>query len=214
MAVFFEFQDSGLDDYNKTKNFLQMGFRPGFAIQARELTQMQTLLQAQFYALARKVVGDNGILDAPLSVRRLTGSAGSPSTFDVTLNPGYVLIRPQDKELGYAVYVDSQKSFTVSTSEGQPFVYLQYRETQVNPDGGEFESQDGFANVEVDPTLLDNAQGYYNSSAPGASRYKMEVLNMGAYTASEGSIPTGIVNIIYFANHVPYFMNGTPVSLG
>ena len=84
----------------------------------------------------------------------------------------------------------------------------------MNPDGGEFEAQDGFANVEVDPTLLDNAQGYYNSSAPGASRYKMEVLNMGAYTASEGSIPTGIVNIIYFANHVPYFMNGTPVSLG
>mgnify|MGYP001180441327 CR=1 FL=1 len=47
MAVFFEFQDSGLDDYRRDKNFLQMGFRPGFAIQARELTQIQSTLQNQ-----------------------------------------------------------------------------------------------------------------------------------------------------------------------
>jgi hypothetical protein len=63
MAVFFEFQDSGLDDYSRDKNFVQMGFRPGFAIQARELTQMQTLLQAQFYALAKRVVGETKTWD-------------------------------------------------------------------------------------------------------------------------------------------------------
>ena len=213
MAVFFEFQDSGLDDYNRSKNFVQMGFRPGFAIQARELTQMQTLLQAQFYALAKKVVGDSGVLDAPLTVRRNSGSAGSPSDFTVTLNPGHVLIRPQDKDLGYAVYLNSTKSIDVSTATGQPFVYLQYREVQVNPDGDTFDPQDGFAAVEVDPTLVDNAQVYYNSSAPGASIYKIEVLNMGTYVAAEGAVPAGIANIIYFANHVPYFLNGTPVPL-
>ena len=47
MSVFYRFQDSGLDDWDISKNYMQLGFRPGFAIQARELTQMQTILQAQ-----------------------------------------------------------------------------------------------------------------------------------------------------------------------
>jgi len=213
MAVFFEFQDSGLDDYRRDKNFLQMGFRPGFAIQARELTQMQTLLQAQFYALAKRVIGESGVIDAPISVTRTSGSAGNPSTFNITMNPGYVLIKPQGKDLGYAVYSDTTRSIDVDTSTGQPFVYLQYQEIQVNPDGDEFPAQHGFAKVEVDPTITDNAQGYYNSSAPGASRYKMEILNLGSYTAGVPQ-PASVVNIIYFNNHLPYFMNGTAVNIG
>ncbi len=35
------------DDYDKDKNFHRILFRPGFAVQARELTQMQTILQEQ-----------------------------------------------------------------------------------------------------------------------------------------------------------------------
>ena len=39
--------DPYYDDYNEEKNFHQILFRPGLAVQARELTQMQTLLQKQ-----------------------------------------------------------------------------------------------------------------------------------------------------------------------
>ena len=35
------------DDFDETKNFHRVLFRPGFAVQARELTQLQTALQAQ-----------------------------------------------------------------------------------------------------------------------------------------------------------------------
>lgn len=35
------------DDYDSAKKFLRMLFRPGFAVQGRELTQLQTLLQTQ-----------------------------------------------------------------------------------------------------------------------------------------------------------------------
>ena len=35
------------DDYDKDKNFHRVLFRPGFAVQARELTQLQTILQEQ-----------------------------------------------------------------------------------------------------------------------------------------------------------------------
>lgn len=35
------------DDFDETKNFHRILFRPGYSVQARELTQMQSLLQAQ-----------------------------------------------------------------------------------------------------------------------------------------------------------------------
>ena len=35
------------DDYDEDKKFIRMLFRPGYAVQARELTQLQTLLQKQ-----------------------------------------------------------------------------------------------------------------------------------------------------------------------
>ena len=35
------------DDFDEDKKFLRMLFKPGFAVQARELTQLQTILQKQ-----------------------------------------------------------------------------------------------------------------------------------------------------------------------
>ena len=35
------------DDYNEDKKFYRILYRPSFAVQARELTQMQTILQNQ-----------------------------------------------------------------------------------------------------------------------------------------------------------------------
>lgn len=35
------------DDYDKEKDFLRILFRPGYAVQARELTQLQTIIQNQ-----------------------------------------------------------------------------------------------------------------------------------------------------------------------
>ena len=35
------------DDYDAKKDFYRILFRPSYAVQARELTQLQTILQAQ-----------------------------------------------------------------------------------------------------------------------------------------------------------------------
>ena len=35
------------DDFDEDKKFLRLLFRPGYAVQARELTQIQSLLQNQ-----------------------------------------------------------------------------------------------------------------------------------------------------------------------
>ena len=39
--------DPYYDDYDESKNFHRILFKPGLAVQARELTQLQTILQNQ-----------------------------------------------------------------------------------------------------------------------------------------------------------------------
>ena len=57
------------DDFDETKNYHRILFRPGFAVQARELTQLQTSLQNQidklgqaFYSDGDRVLGGKGTL--------------------------------------------------------------------------------------------------------------------------------------------------------
>ena len=40
------------DTFNHTDNYLQMGIRPGYVLQAKELTEMQTILRNQIRVLA------------------------------------------------------------------------------------------------------------------------------------------------------------------
>jgi hypothetical protein len=46
------------DDFEETKNFLKVLFKPGYAVQARELTQLQTILQSQVAKFADHVFQD------------------------------------------------------------------------------------------------------------------------------------------------------------
>ena len=43
------------DDFNEDKNFYRVLFRPGYAVQARELTQLQTILQNQIERFGRHI---------------------------------------------------------------------------------------------------------------------------------------------------------------
>jgi len=51
------------DDYNEDKNFVRVLYRPGRAVQARELTQAQTYQQKQFERFADFIFDDGAILD-------------------------------------------------------------------------------------------------------------------------------------------------------
>ena len=46
------------DDFEDTKNFLKVLFKPGYSVQARELTQLQTILQSQISKFADHVFLD------------------------------------------------------------------------------------------------------------------------------------------------------------
>ena len=47
--------DPFYDDFDEAKNYHRILFRPGLAVQARELTQMQTILQNQIDRFAEHI---------------------------------------------------------------------------------------------------------------------------------------------------------------
>jgi len=50
------------DDFNEDKKFLRMLFKPGFAVQARELTQAQTILQKQIERFGNHVFKNGSVV--------------------------------------------------------------------------------------------------------------------------------------------------------
>jgi len=50
------------DDFDKTKNFHRILFRPGYAVQARELTQIQSMLQHQIDSFGKHVFREGSIV--------------------------------------------------------------------------------------------------------------------------------------------------------
>ena len=56
-------QSPFFDDFNEEKNFHKVLFRPGYAVQARELTQLQTILQNQVERLGSEVLTNGTVLN-------------------------------------------------------------------------------------------------------------------------------------------------------
>ena len=72
------------DDYSDSKNFHRVLFKPGFAVQARELTQLQTLLQKQVerfgshvFTNGSKVFGAEITLDTKVKSLKLESELGT-----------------------------------------------------------------------------------------------------------------------------------------
>jgi Domain of unknown function (DUF4815) len=84
--------DPYYDDYDDNKKFLRVLYKPGYAVQARELTQSQTILQKQIQRFGDHVFKDGSIVSESqlfvndtqfLRVTSLTGYGGvSISDFD------------------------------------------------------------------------------------------------------------------------------------
>ena len=81
------------DDFDETKNYHRIQFRPGHAVQARELTQLQTALQSQLDKLGQynfkdgsRVVGGKVTLNTEFDFIKLTNAAFTHSsvTYDTT----------------------------------------------------------------------------------------------------------------------------------
>lgn len=73
--------DPYYDDFSEEKKFLRMLFRPGYAVQARELTQLQTILQNQIERFGNNIFKDgSNIIGGEISTQTLNFVRIIPNT--------------------------------------------------------------------------------------------------------------------------------------
>lgn len=95
--------DPYYDDYDQTDNFYRILYRPGYAVQARELTQQQTILQNQIHRFGNHVFRDGSDVSGATEVLDTVGvfrlkPAYAGSSIDVSSFEGkYVRTRSSEK---------------------------------------------------------------------------------------------------------------------
>ena len=167
-----ETHQPNLDTWEPDTNFLQLGFSPGLSLQARELIEIQSILQNQIMTFAESAGFIHGsmtrLCDTKPSViwdgdPNNNPPTGNPFNSTINVNSSYFYVRPKNR-LGYFVRLNQSQTSDVNWDYGGnyevAFIGLNYSEITVDES--------------TDPKLYDNANGYPNFNAPGAVRYKIE----------------------------------------
>ena len=201
------------DDFNESKNFYRILYRPGFAVQARELTQMQTMIQAQIdragqYAFkdGSRVIKGQVTLNTDFDYIQIEDShANATAVADGAINSGtnYVtsnfLADFTGKTIigtgnsGNQVTAKVLKAVAADSSSGAPItLYLKY----VNKGG-------------ANKTVEKFATGEEFKTTSGTIRYG-QVLANGATVNSVATQPIGVGSVASIAEGV-YFISGSYV---
>ena len=185
------------DDYEDSKNFYRILYRPGYAVQSRELTQSQTLLQSQIDRFGKHVFKE--------------GSIVIPGTFDLfsdssTSGPvRYVKVRDVDTS-NSAVDINNFLSQTIRSNTTNITA-----EISIVIDGSE--SSTNTKTIYVDYLNVSNSNTSIKTFQPG------EALTCNAGTlivASSNATGTGSAfriaeGIIFAKQHFIYFPTQTVV---
>ena len=223
------------DDFDEDKKFLRMLFKPGYAVQARELTQLQTILQKQVDRFGQHVFKNGSrVLGCQTFIQDATyiNLSSTYASTDIVANNfiGQTILSVDDSkraevlkvyetDLGTGdpitlmvkqIYGDPfTSSETIKTNEISPifantsgvgtgqvysvnegvFFYdgffiknsaqtialSKYSNTSANVKVG-FEITESLVTSSTDTSLLDPAQDASNYQAPGADRFKIDLV--------------------------------------
>ena len=138
------------DDYDQTKNFYRVLYRPSVAVQARELNQMQSILQDQIDKFGRQIFKDGSVVE------------GCAFTFNnqydyVKINDNYsnnyAIGNVSDFNGQYVTNDNGLKALVINTYQGFQSqdpdlntLYLKYLNSATYPNGA---SQSTFSNNET-----------------------------------------------------------------
>jgi hypothetical protein len=111
------------DDYNEEKNFHRILFKPGVAVQSRELTQSQTILQNQV-----KRIGDYLFTDGELV------QGASPS---INADARTIRIKDTDSRGRSINHTDYLGKYVRTTSDSSPIGYVEFTFSKDNPNIGD-----------------------------------------------------------------------------
>ena len=118
------------DDFDITDNFHRVLFRPGFAVQARELTQLQSILQNQIERHGQNVFKEGTvIIPGQVSVSNAYSSIQLASQFggeDVVVSQYLNTTTPVTITGATSGVKAKVIGFAEATTTTQPILYLQY----------------------------------------------------------------------------------------
>jgi hypothetical protein len=168
------------DDFTEDNKFYRILFRPSFAVQARELTQLQTILQNQIsrhggaiFKQGAMVVPGQISIDCNANYVKLTSTYGTSTTESFIQSTAGKYITGTSGIKAQIIKVVS------STSTDPTTIYVRYI-TAGTPSGGTAGTQKVFANGEV--LTLDDASGTVqaiSSSATGTG--SLATIQRGVY---------------------------------
>lgn len=164
--------DPYFDDFTAYRNFLRILYRPGRAVQARELTQMQTAAQWQLEQMASHIFADgSSIIGAKVKLAKNAPYIEILATDIVQTDDGITQIADPQILVGQHIqYYESSaaspsgtlaKIIAVDNNSGTLRIQLDYR-------GGEFSIGDKFVTVNYEDNDATNYPTKYRTEASGA----------------------------------------------
>ena len=118
------------DDFDKNDNFNRVLFRPGFAVQARELTTLQSILQDQIESQGKFTFKEGSVvIPGQVSYSTAYASLKLASTFageDIILNQFFNETTPVTITGSTSGVKAKIIGFKAGTSTTQPILYYQY----------------------------------------------------------------------------------------
>ncbi len=184
------------DDFDETKNYHRILFKPGFAVQARELTQLQTALQAQIDKLGQYNFKDGDrVLNGKLSLN-VDYKFAKVVNLDTNLNPvvfnGQTLTAPNGLQALVLKVLEADGT-------GPLTFYLKYINSGTDGNGDLTVSE--FATDDVLQTTLSSGAGasVRVANASSDAGYNVPIVGSG----SEVSISEGVYFISGNMVHVP-----------
>jgi hypothetical protein len=160
------------DDFDEDKKFLRMLFKPGYAVQARELTQLQTILQKQVQRFGDHIFEDGSVVTGGQLVFQNTtfinvSTSYAGSTVNVGNFEGLVIVDNVQNPTKKAQVI---KVFTSNTTEPPTLL--------VNQLLGSFSSGDTISTYNAS---IVNTPTYANIAASGVGTGQIFSVDEGVY---------------------------------
>ena len=174
------------DDFDSSDNFVKTLFRPGFAIKARELTQLQSVLQNQIEKHGSHMFKEGAqVIPGAVSFNRRYHSLKLASTYaGETINPAqyYSATTPVTITGATTGVTATVIGYDVATSTDQPTLYLRYIAS----------GTDGSTNIFADGENISSNYGVTHTTAYSANAVSATTYT-SAYSIAAGSSQANLI---------------------
>ena len=175
------------DDFDKNDNFQKVLFRPGFAVQARELTTLQSIIANQIESQGKFVFKEGSVvIPGQVSYQTDYFSLQLASTFageDIILNQFFNETSPVTITGSTSGVKARVVGFKEGTSTTQPVLYYQYLQSGSDNETVEFSNSE---NITADTTITHTTS--YASNIACATTHSSNASQTGSAVSVEEGI--------------------------